>query len=187
MSKLDGMVDELQPAIAQVEPLLRNANQSVEALTSDLVEVNGVLRDVSAVSGAAGAASNAVSGIADAASEKVGKLFGRSKKQEAPTPALKTAEDSEPAAADTADDEPAAGAYYTYTTTEEPTDDVTPPAFLVGVTCDAHLARLVRMTARRTSRPVSNMSVERVDGVSAWRLRRPSSMPAPPRRPRARR
>ena len=123
VSKLDGMVDELQPAIAQVEPLLRSVNQTVEALTSDLVEVNGVLRDVSAVSGAAGAASNAVSGIADAASEKVGKLFGRSKKQEAPAPALRTAEDPELAAADAADDEPAAGAYYTYTTIEEPTDE----------------------------------------------------------------
>ena len=57
VAKLDGIVDELQPAAA-------------------LVEVNGVLRDVAAVSGTASAASNAVSGIADAASEKVHKLFG---------------------------------------------------------------------------------------------------------------
>lgn len=133
VSKFDGMVDDLQPAIAQVEPLLRRTNQAVEALTSDLVEVNGVLRDVSAVSGAAGAASNAVSGIADAASEKVSKLFGRTRKQEASapaTPALETteadsassvADGSEPAAS--GDDEPAGGAYYTYQSAEESTDE----------------------------------------------------------------
>lgn len=76
VAKLDGIVDELQPAAAQIEPLLKEATVAVEALSADLVEVNGVLRDVAAVSGTASAASNAVSGIADAASEKVHKLFG---------------------------------------------------------------------------------------------------------------
>lgn len=80
VAKLDGVVDELQPAVAQVEPLLRQATVAVEALSADLVEVNGVLRDISAVSGAASSASNAVTGLADVASEKVHKLFARSHK-----------------------------------------------------------------------------------------------------------
>lgn len=77
VAKLDGVVDELQPVIGQIEPLLKQAQVAVEALSADLIEVNGVLRDVSTVSGAASSASNAVSGIADAASEKVQRLFGK--------------------------------------------------------------------------------------------------------------
>lgn len=80
VAKLDGIVDELQPAAAQLEPLLKQTTVAVEALSADLVEVNGVLRDVSTVSGTASAASNAVSGLADAASEKVQRLFGRARK-----------------------------------------------------------------------------------------------------------
>lgn len=82
VAKLDGVIDELQPAVAQVEPLLKQATVAVEALSADLVEINGVLRDVSAVSGAASTASNAVSGIVDGATDKVHKLLGKSLKPE---------------------------------------------------------------------------------------------------------
>lgn len=82
VAKLDGVVDELQPAVAQIEPLLKQATVAAEALSADLVEVNGVLRDVSAVSGAASSASSAVTGLADAASEKVHKLFAKPRKSE---------------------------------------------------------------------------------------------------------
>lgn len=80
VAKLDGVVDELQPAISQVEPLLKQANVAVEALSADLLEINGVLRDVSQVTGTASAASGAVTGIADAAGEKVQKLIDKVKR-----------------------------------------------------------------------------------------------------------
>lgn len=133
VAKLDGVVDELQPAISQVEPLLKQANIAVEALSADLVEVNGVLRDVSQVTGAAGAASGAVSGIADAASEKVQKFFGRARRVEKPDAGERALEDAvqpeapadEPVAeeadapqhADEADE--ATRQYYTYAPSEE--------------------------------------------------------------------
>lgn len=87
VAKLDGVVDELQPAVAQLEPLLKQTTVAVEALSADLVEVNGVLRDVSTVSGAASSASNAVTGFADAASEKVQRLLSRSPRAVAPADA----------------------------------------------------------------------------------------------------
>lgn len=135
VAKLDGVVDELQPAVAQIEPLLKQATVAVEALSADLVEVNGVLRDVSAVSGAASIASNAVTGLADAASEKVHKLFAKPRKPEhvpaapafadAPSEPLDRSLDLEPAgpeaARDDADHEVADAdrQYFTYATSEE--------------------------------------------------------------------
>ena len=71
----------------------------MEALSADLIEVNGVLRDVSAVSGAASSASNAVTELADAASGKVQRLLNRGHKAAAPK-AVKPApvHDDEPVA-----------------------------------------------------------------------------------------
>ena len=137
VAKLDGVVDELQPAISQVEPLLKQANIAVEALSADLVEVNGVLRDVSQVTGAAGAASGAVSGIADAASEKVQKFFGRARRVEKPDTGERVLEDAaqpeapadesvaeEPDAPQHADDaDEASCQYYTYAPSEEPSHE----------------------------------------------------------------
>lgn len=135
VAKLDGVVDELQPAVAQIEPLLKQATVAVEALSADLVEVNGVLRDVSAVSGAASSASNAVTGLADAASEKVHKLFAKPRKPEhvpaapafadAPSEPLDRSLDLEPAGPEAARDDVDHGAadadrqYFTYATSEE--------------------------------------------------------------------
>ena len=48
-------------------------------MTSNLIEVEAVVRDVSAVTGAAANAGNAVSGVADSASEAVQKLLGKFK------------------------------------------------------------------------------------------------------------
>lgn len=138
VAKLDGVVDELQPAITQIEPLLKQANVAVEALSADLIEVNGVLRDVSQVTGAAGAASDAVSGIADAASEKVQKLFGKGKHgapaevadrtlaeaqgvAEAQVDAVAPATDVDAAPKPSA--EQAARQYYTYDSTQEPSHE----------------------------------------------------------------
>ncbi len=135
VAQIEPLVDELQPAVAQIEPLLKQATVAVEALSADLVEVNGVLRDVSAVSGAASSASNAVTGLADAASEKVHKLFAKPRKPEhvpaapafadAPSEPLDRSLDLEPAgpeaARDDADHEVADAdrQYFTYATSEE--------------------------------------------------------------------
>lgn len=132
VAKLDAAVDELQPAMAQIEPLLKQASVAVEALSADLVEVNGVLRDVSAVSGAAASTSNAVTGIADAASDKVQRLFGKGHK-DVDEDGSRTLEQGAEPLADALDlDEPAVHEgdhastpqqYYTYDPAEEPRDE----------------------------------------------------------------
>ena len=139
VAKLDGAVDELQPAIAKVEPL---ANVAVDALSANLVEIEGVVRDVSAVTGAAASAGNVVSGVADSASEAARKLLGKFKSSpdagertlEA-APSEETAEDV-PASSEVPQDAAApSGSYYTYggsmaddtavTTHEAPTKEET--------------------------------------------------------------
>ncbi len=123
IEKLDTTLDEIQPALAQVEPLLKKGNIAVEALSADLIEINGVIRDVSDVTGNVSSASGAVTGIASAASEKVQRLFSK-KRDEAPAgdrTLTETTEEpggdaSEPAV-DEAVDEPhprSGQRYYTY-------------------------------------------------------------------------
>ena len=75
--------ENLQPAIQQIEPLLQRSTIAVEALSADLIEVNGVLRDVSQITGGVSTASGAMSNIAGAASEKVQKLFNKKHRGEA--------------------------------------------------------------------------------------------------------
>lgn len=134
VAKLDGVVDELQPAMAQIDPLLKQATVAVEALSADLIEVNGVLRDVSAVSGAASSASNAVTELADAASDKVQKLLGRAHRPAAPsierTPLSSSSSGealvSEPAAdshAPERDHDSQPRTYFTYEPNEERVDE----------------------------------------------------------------
>lgn len=89
INKLDETVENLQPAIQQIEPLLQRSTIAVEALSADLIEVNGVLRDVSQITGGVSSASSAVSNIADVATEKVQKLFNKNH-QEQPAPSDRT-------------------------------------------------------------------------------------------------
>ena len=79
VAKLDGAVDELTPALAQVEPLLKSSKTAVDALTSNLVEVEAVVRDISEVTGSMAEASNAVSSVTDSAAGAVQKLFNKVK------------------------------------------------------------------------------------------------------------
>ena len=79
VAKLDGAVDELTPALAQVEPLLKSSKTAVDALTSNLVEVEAVVRDISEVTGSVAEASNAVSSVTDSAAGAVQKLFNKVK------------------------------------------------------------------------------------------------------------
>lgn len=86
INKLDETVENLQPAIQQVEPLLQRSTIAVEALSADLIEVNGVLRDVSQITGGVSTASGAMSNIAGAATEKVQKLFNKKHHDEPASP-----------------------------------------------------------------------------------------------------
>ncbi len=86
INKLDETVENLQPAIQQVEPLLQRSMIAVEALSADLIEVNGVLRDVSQITGGVSTASGAMSNIAGAATEKVQKLFNKKHHDEPASP-----------------------------------------------------------------------------------------------------
>lgn len=86
INKLDETVENLQPAIQQIEPLLQRSTIAVEALSADLIEVNGVLRDVSQITGGVSTASGAMSNIAGAATEKVQKLFNKKHHDEPASP-----------------------------------------------------------------------------------------------------
>lgn len=87
VAKLDGAVDELTPErrAAQVEPLLKSSKTAVDALTSNLVEVEAVVRDISQVTGSVAEASNAVSSVTDSAAGAVQKLFNKVKAPAADT------------------------------------------------------------------------------------------------------
>ena len=85
VAKLDGAVDELTPALAQMEPLLKSSKTAVDALTSNLVEVEAVVRDISEVTGSMAEASNAVSSVTDSAAGAVQKLFNKVKAPAADT------------------------------------------------------------------------------------------------------
>ena len=136
VAKLDGAVDVLTPALAQM------SKTAVDALTSNLVEVEAVVRDISEVTGSMAEASNAVSSVTDSAAGAVQKLFNKVKapaadadrklaaaaaEAEQPTERVLIGDDD--AAADDDDvQKPAAkpAQYYTYTlaeTSEESCDE----------------------------------------------------------------
>ncbi|MGN0286718.1 MAG: DUF948 domain-containing protein [Atopobiaceae bacterium] len=81
IAKADGMVDELQPSVKNIQPLLDKAGTAVDVATVDLATLNDILTDVSDVSGAASNVTNTVSRVADSAAngvaQAVGKLTGR--------------------------------------------------------------------------------------------------------------
>ena len=134
VAKLDGAVDELAPALAQIEPLLKSSKTAVDALTSNLVEVEAVVRDISEVTGSMAEASNAVSSVTDSAAGAVQKLFNKVKapaadaerklaaaaaEAEQPTERVLIGEDEAADGADAAHKSVARPAqYYTYTPAE---------------------------------------------------------------------
>lgn len=71
IDKVDGAVDDLQPALKQVDPLMEKATTAVDQANESLARVNGILGDVSTVSGTAAAATDAVSKVATGAGSAV--------------------------------------------------------------------------------------------------------------------
>ena len=80
MAKLDGMVDELQPAVKDVPALMEKANTALDSANESLTSVNAILDDVASVSGTAAGVTEvvngAVSGAASAVAGVVGKIAG---------------------------------------------------------------------------------------------------------------
>ena len=60
IAKLDGVVDDCSPRCPRWS-LCSSRSVAIEALSADLIEINGVLRDVSQVTGTVSTASDAVS------------------------------------------------------------------------------------------------------------------------------
>lgn len=77
VTKLDGIMDELEPAAKQVTPLLRKTETAVDEATVSLDRLNGILEDVSSVSGAASSVTGAVKGVAESAASGVAGVVSR--------------------------------------------------------------------------------------------------------------
>lgn len=77
VAKLDGMVDELEPAAKQVAPLLAKVEDTVDSANSSLERVSGILEDVSSVSGTASSVTGAVNRVAESAASGVASVVSR--------------------------------------------------------------------------------------------------------------
>lgn len=84
IAKADGMVDDLQPSMKHVNPMLLKATTSVDLLNANLAELDGILSDISNVSGAASnatiAAGEVVGHATSAAAGLVNKITGKKNK-----------------------------------------------------------------------------------------------------------
>ena len=77
ISKLDGVLDDLQPSAKRVDPLLTRANVLIDEVTIGLDKVNDILGDVSEVSGTAAGVSLAVGHVANNAASSVNGVIDR--------------------------------------------------------------------------------------------------------------
>ncbi|WP_298578973.1 DUF948 domain-containing protein [uncultured Olegusella sp.] len=138
IAKADGMVDDLQPSMKHVNPMLLKATTSVDLLNANLAELDGILSDMSNVSGAASqatlAAGEVVDHAASAAAGLVNKITGKKNKNALDTPnaahepaRLTDASESEPSAANSNETAlesaptQADSGYVTYDTAAQPT------------------------------------------------------------------
>lgn len=84
ISKLDGVLDDLQPSAKRVDPLLTRANVLMDEVTIGLDKVNDILGDVSEVSGTAAGVSLAVGHVANNAASSVNGVIDRIKSKATP-------------------------------------------------------------------------------------------------------
>ena len=77
IAKLDGIADEFAPASKQVEPLITKAQTAVDAVSIDLLRLDGILGDVSTVTGTASNATNAVNAVVGSAANAATGLINR--------------------------------------------------------------------------------------------------------------
>lgn len=77
VAKLDGLMDELEPAAKHVTPLLEKTEAAVGEASTSLDRLNGILDDVSSVSGAASSVTGAVKGVAESAANAAAGVVSR--------------------------------------------------------------------------------------------------------------
>lgn len=77
ISKLDGVMDELQPALKQADPIAAKLDVAVTQANVSLERVNGILGDVSTVSGTAVGVTDAVTKVANNAANSVNGIVSR--------------------------------------------------------------------------------------------------------------
>ena len=87
VAKLDGIMDELEPAAKRAVPLLEKTETAVDEATVSLDRLNGILEDVSSVSGAASSVTGAVRGVAESAASGVAGVVSRLRGETSPDPA----------------------------------------------------------------------------------------------------
>ena len=75
--KVDEMVDDLGPAVAQLTPLVEKATTAVDVVTVDLASVNDILVDVSSVTDTASNVTSTVSKAANSAGSGVAGVVGK--------------------------------------------------------------------------------------------------------------
>ena len=98
VAKLDGVVDELEPAVKRLGPLMDEADGAVRSADAAFKSLNGVLEDVSTVSGTASSVTDAVNRAAESAVSGVASVVSRIKcgASAKGAPRLEGAEDPEP-------------------------------------------------------------------------------------------
>lgn len=77
-------IDELQPAVKQIEPILEKASTTVDLINVDLVRVEGILSDVNTVTGTGARVTDAVSGARGARGERCGGRGGKGGPERSP-------------------------------------------------------------------------------------------------------
>lgn len=119
---MDKTIEDLGPAIQEVQPLLGKVETTVDALSLDLLHVNDILGDVSTMTGTASKATESVTGVVEKASHAVNsavaKVTGRAdaaaaRLEQAKDDAEKTVDDAKEAVVETVSSD---SGYFTYPT-----------------------------------------------------------------------
>ena len=113
VAKLDGIMDELEPAAKRVTPLLEKTEVAIDEASASFDRLNGILEDVSSVSSTASSVTGAVKGVAESAANAAAGVVSRLRGEAAPEPsALLDGRASEAAHFAKVADEPAAPPRY---------------------------------------------------------------------------
>lgn len=114
VAKLDGIMDELEPAAKRVTPLIEKTEAAVGEASTSLDRLNGILDDVSSVSSTASSVTGAVKGVAESAASAAAGVVSRLRGETGPEAAALL--DAQPPAslAGTAETEAAPARYVDY-------------------------------------------------------------------------
>lgn len=87
LGKVDGLMDDIQPAVKEVQPLMDKVGVTLDEATVSVTRVNDILGDVSSATGAATAVTDSFKGAADAAASTVAGVVSRITRAASPEPA----------------------------------------------------------------------------------------------------